>query len=251
LEKIGLDLRGVRREVDVSTPTTLIYRAEGEDRRFLHTLGAGDRFTGEDVPEELVPAGGVLVVGGYLKLRAWNDNALCQTLHLARERRCKVVLNVCIPHGGGVDTDRCLRLLPDVDVFLPNEDEARIITGESEPAVQARVLRKAGVGLAIITRGKQGLYADDGRQVVRMGVFSVPMVDPSGCGDCFTAGLVAGLLREQNLIETLRLASAVAALGATALGCTSGVPPLSQVERFLVEHELDVTITTAPLSPEL
>jgi len=244
LEKIGLDLRGVRREAGVSTPATLIYRAEGEDRRFLHALGSGDRFTGEDVPAELVPEGGALLVGGYLKLRAWNDDALRQTLRVAHERQCTVVLNVCIPHGGDVDTNRCLRLLPDVDVFLPNEDEARIITGQTEPAAQARALREAGAGLAIITRGTLGLYADDGRQIVRMGVFSVPMVDPSGCGDCFTAGVIAGLLRRWDLVKMLRFASAVGAMGATALGCTSGVPPLSEMQRLLGDSKFDVTIKT-------
>jgi sugar/nucleoside kinase (ribokinase family) len=248
LEKIGLDLRGVRREANGSTPATLIYRSKGEDRRFLHTLGVGDRFTGEDVPAELIPEDGVLLAGGYLKLRAWNDEALRQTFRLARERQSTTVLNVCIPHGDGVDTDRCLRLLPDVDVFLPNEDEARLITGETEPRMQAQALRRAGAKRVIITRGGQGLLADDGKQVVRMSAFSVPTVDPSGCGDCFTAGLIAALRHQWGFVDALKCASAVGALGATALGCTSGVPPFSEVERFLGEHPLDVT-TDASASP--
>lgn len=242
LEKIGLDVRGVRREAGTATPTTLIYRAEGEDRRFLHMLGGGERFTGERVPAELIPAGGVLLVGGYLKLRGWNDEALRQTVRTARARQSKVVLNVCIPQGSAIDAERCLGLLPEVDVFLPNEDEARLITGQTRPEVQARALRRAGVRWAVITRGERGLVADDGKQLVRMGVFSVPMVDPSGCGDCFTAGLIAALLRGWDGVDALKCASAVGALGATALGCTSGVPPFTEVERFLKEKRIPATI---------
>jgi sugar/nucleoside kinase (ribokinase family) len=242
LERIGLDLRGVSREPGGVTPTTLIYRAEGEDRRFIHALGMADRFTGHPVPLELIPEDGVMLAGGYLKLRAWKHEALRETLRLARQRRCTTMLNVCIPEGDRVEAGVCLRLLPDVDVFLPNEDEARVLTGHSDPADQARVFRDAGVGLAIITRGARGLYAADARHSIHMGVFSVPMVDPSGCGDCFSAGLIAARLRRWELVRSLKLASAVGALGATALGCTSGVPSFADAERFLLEHDAELPV---------
>jgi sugar/nucleoside kinase (ribokinase family) len=242
LVKIGLDVRGVCREPGAATPTTLIIRAEGEDRRFVHALGAGDRFTGSDIPLDLVPRDGVVLAAGYLKLRSWDDAALAQLFSHALARGSTVVLNVCIPIQGDVDPSRCLRLLPQVDVFVPNEDEARILTGESQPADQARVLRQAGVRMVIITRGEQGLYATDGKQAIEMGVFPVDMVDPSGCGDCFTAGLIAGLLQRWEFQRTLTFASAAGALGATALGCTSGVPPFDAVERFINEHTVAVSM---------
>jgi sugar/nucleoside kinase (ribokinase family) len=244
--KIGLDVRGVRRELGAATPTTLIVRAEGEDRRFIHALGAGDRFTGADLPLDLVPRDGVVLAAGYLKLRSWDDTALMQLFDEARARGSTVVLNVCIPIQGDVDPARCLRLLPQVDVFVPNEDEARILTGESQPADQARVLREAGARMVIITRGQQGLYATDGQQLIEMGVFPVELIDPSGCGDCFTAGLIAGLLRHWEFQRTLTFASAAGALGATALGCTSGVPPFDDIERFVQEHTVAVSNRSKP-----
>ena len=108
LRKIGLDLRGVRHEPGCATPTTLIVRAEGEDRRFVHALGAGDRFTGSDVPVELIPADGIVLAAGYLKLRSWNDDALRQLLDQARARSSTTILNVCIPVEGKVDPDRII-----------------------------------------------------------------------------------------------------------------------------------------------
>jgi sugar/nucleoside kinase (ribokinase family) len=244
LEKVGLDLRGVKREPGCATPTTLIYRAQNEDRRYISALGAADTFTGENVPLELIPGDGVLLAAGYLKLRAWNDEALLEIIRQARQRGCTVVLNVCLPREGSVESGRCLRLLPHVDVFVPNEDEARVLTGEKKPATQARILLEAGVRVAVITRGALGLYAEDAHGAVDMGAFSVPLVDPSGCGDCFTAGLIAGLLRRWEFMRVLRFASALGALGATALGCTSGVPPLADVERFVRENQVEVSVRT-------
>ncbi len=242
LEKIGLDLQRVRRVPGGATPATLVYRADGEDRRYIHALGTAARFTGENIPPEEIPGGGVLLAAGYLKLRSWNDAALTNTFREARHRRCTAVLNVCIPPDGNIDTSRCLRLLRHVDVFLLNEDEARVLTGEVQSAAQARSLRQAGTRVAIITRGAQGLYAEDAACAVEMGAFTVPLVDPSGCGDCFTAGLIAGLLRRRDLVQTLKFASAVGALGATALGCTSGVPPFADVERFLVQNDVETSV---------
>jgi sugar/nucleoside kinase (ribokinase family) len=238
----GLDVRGVRREPGGMTASTFILRAEDQDRRFISSLGVGATFSGEHVSPELIPENGLMLVGGYLKLGAWNDKVLADLMRSARQRHCMVVLNVCIAQDSGVDPKRCLPLLEHVDVFVPNEDEARILTGEIEPARQAKALRRAGARVAVITRGNQGLYADDGERKVEMGVFQVPLVDPSGCGDCFTAGLIAAWLRGLDTVRVLEFGSAVGAIGATALGCTDGVPSVAAVERFIQENEVKISV---------
>jgi sugar/nucleoside kinase (ribokinase family) len=238
----GLDVRGVRQEPGDRTAATFIVRLEGEDRRFIHSLGVAATFNGEHVSSELIPDNGIMLVGGYLKLGAWNDAVLAGLMRQARLRNCMVVLNICIAQDSGVDPHRCLSLLEHVDVFVPNEDEARILTGETQPALQAKALRRAGARVVVITRGRQGLFADDGERIVEMGIFQVPIVDPSGCGDCFTAGLIAALLRGWDTVRSLEFASAVGAIGATALGCTDGVPSFAAVESFLKENKVDISI---------
>ncbi|MBN2133149.1 MAG: carbohydrate kinase family protein [Sedimentisphaerales bacterium] len=242
LQAKGLDVRGVCREPGGTTAITLILRAEGEDRRFVSALGVGAGFRGEHVSPDLIPDDGIVLVGGYLKLPAWDDEILTRLLRQARSRNSTVVLNICIVQNSGVDPKRCLRLLEHVDVFVPNEDEARILTGQTEPARQAQVLRRAGTRLVVITRGPEGLYADDGERTVTMDAFLVPMVDPSGCGDCFTAGLLAALRRGWDTVPMLEFGSAVGALGATAQGCTNGVPSFADVERFVRENDLRMSV---------
>jgi sugar/nucleoside kinase (ribokinase family) len=237
-----LNVRGVRREPDGRTAATFILRVEGEDRRFIHSLGVAETFTGEHVLPELIPDNGIMLVGGYLKLGAWDDKVLTDLMRQARQKNCKVVLNICIAQDSGVDHGRCLSLLEHVDVFVPNEDEARILTGEMMPELQAKALLGAGAQIVVITRGKQGLFANDGKRTVEMGIFHVPVLDPSGCGDCFTAGLIAGLIREWDIVRVLEFASAVGAIGATALGCTNGVPSFAEVERFIEENKVEVSV---------
>jgi len=242
LQSNGVDVRGVRREPGGTTASTFVLRAEGEDRRFISALGVGASFSGEHVSPNLIPDDGIVLVGGYLKLPAWNDEILADLLRQARSRNSKVVLNICIVQNSGVDPGRCLRLLEHVDVFVPNEDEGRILTGETEPALQAQALRRAGARLPVITRGPEGVYADDGHCTVAMGAFQVPVVDPSGCGDCFTAGLVAALSRGWDTVPMLECGSAVGALGATALGCTDGVPSFEDIRQFLKENTVRTSV---------
>lgn len=242
MQILGLNIRCVRQEPDGKTASTFIVRAEGEDRRFIHSLGVAATFNGEHVSAELITDNGIMLVGGYLKLGAWDDEILAHLMRCAQQQNCKVVLNICIAQDSGVDPRRCLPLLKYVDVFVPNEDEARILTGETTPARQAKALRRAGARVAVITRGDQGLYADDGNHTVEMGVFRVPLVDPSGCGDCFTAGLIAALSRDWDLIRALEFGSAVGAIGATALGCTDGVPSFDEVECFIQANELKISV---------
>jgi sugar/nucleoside kinase (ribokinase family) len=238
----GLEVRGVRMEPAGRTASTFILRAEGEDRRFIHSLGVAATFTGEYVSPELIPDNGIMFIGGYLKLGAWDDKVLAKLMCQARQRNCKVVLNICIAQDSGVDPTRCLPLLEHVDIFVPNEDEACILTGEVVPELQAKALLDAGAGAVVVTRGAQGLFADDGKRTVEMGIFVVPVVDPSGCGDCFTAGIIAGMSRGWDIVRVLEFASAVGAIGATALGCTDGVPPFAEVESFVEENKIDMSI---------
>jgi sugar/nucleoside kinase (ribokinase family) len=242
MQTLGLDVRGVRCEPEGRTASTFIVRAEGEDRRFIHSLGVAAAFNGEHVSTERIPENGIMLVGGYLKLGAWDDEVLAHLMRSARQRNCKVVLNICIAQDSGIDSKRCLPLLQDVDVFVPNEDEARVLTDETNPARQAKALRQAGARAAVITRGDQGLYADDGNHTVEMGVFQVPLVDPSGCGDCFTAGLIAALSRSWDIVRALEFGSAVGAIGATVLGCTDGVPSFDEVERFIQANKLKISV---------
>jgi sugar/nucleoside kinase (ribokinase family) len=242
MQTLGLDVCGVRREPAGMTASTFIVRAEGEDRRFIHSLGVAATFSGEHISPELIPDNGIMLVGGYLKLGAWDDDRLANLMRCAQQRHCIIVLNICIAQDSGVDPARCLRLLEHVDVFVPNEDEARILTSETTPARQAKALRQAGARIVVITRGGQGLYADDGERNVEMDAFKVPIVDPSGCGDCFTAGLIAAFLRGWGTVRKLKFASVVGALGATALGCTDGVPPFEEVEQFIEKNKVTITV---------
>src|SRR5206468_8432283 len=99
-----------------------------------------------------------------------------------------------ISPGPGEYLSRLDRLLPHVDVFLPNNHEAELITGEPDPVRQAEIFRGLGASLVVITLGSDGSILVSEQMRLRAGVYPVELVDGSGGGDAFAAGFIYGLL---------------------------------------------------------
>ena len=53
--------------------------------------------------------------------------------------------------------------------------------------------------------------------------------DPTGAGDCYCAGFVAGLVRNMDLEDAARVANAVGALAVTKKGPMEGAPTLEDI----------------------
>jgi sugar/nucleoside kinase (ribokinase family) len=116
--------------------------------------------------------------------------------------------------------------------LLPNDDQIRGVTGRDDLVEAAGVARAAGVGTVIVTTGAEGCVVVDDGGVVRIPAFEVPVVDTTGCGDAFTAGLLVGLGSGRALGDAARLGTAAAALVAQGLGSDAGIVDLPSTLAF-------------------
>jgi sugar/nucleoside kinase (ribokinase family) len=181
----------------------------------------------------------VLYLGGYLLMGAVRPDELAAVFAAARAAGAKTVLDVVTP-GPGDYLPRLAPLLPQVDVFLPNDHEAALITGEADPWRQAEAFHRMGAETAIVTMGERGAVLVSGRERLRAEAYKVPFVDGSGGGDAFAAGYIDGLLLGLDAEGCLRRASAVGASCVRAIGTTTGVFTRAECEAFLKEQSLRV-----------
>jgi len=65
---------------------------------------------------------------------------------------------------------------------------------------------------------------------------SMPIVDTTGAGDCFTAAFALKYIEEKPIMECMRFASAAAFLCITRKGALPSMPTLHEVEEFLSKH---------------
>jgi sugar/nucleoside kinase (ribokinase family) len=239
LRDAGVETSCITVSAGVDTSQTLIVNVKGQDRRFIHTFGANREFRASDIPLAKLDQPKVLYLGGYLLMPGLAQDELVPVFAEARKRGVKTVLDVGVPTPGEY-LSRFDRLLPLVDVFLPNNDEAERITGEKDPLKQAEVFQKLGAGTTVITMGGEGslLVTKDLR--LRAGTFAVPMIDASGGGDAFDAGYICGLLDGKGPEDCLRIASALGASCVRAIGTTPGVFTRDECDAFLRANALKI-----------
>ncbi len=239
LRDAGVDVSHVRAKAGAATSQTMIVNVASEDRRFIHTFGANGEFSPADIPASALAACKVLYLGGYLLMPNLRQEELVPVFAAARAKGVKTVLDVAIPRPGEY-VSRLDKLLPHVDVFLPNNHEGELITGEKDPWRQADFFQRLGADTTVITMGEGGAVLVRQNVRLRSGVFKVPYVDGSGGGDAFDAGYIYGLLYDKTPEDCLRVASALGASCVRALGTTPGVFTREECEAFLRANELKI-----------
>ncbi|MFJ7588102.1 5-dehydro-2-deoxygluconokinase [Streptomyces sp. NPDC097617] len=126
------------------------------------------------------------------------------------------------------------RALRSATVAVGNVEECAIATGESDPHAAARALLEAGVELAVVKRGPQGVLAVH-RDGTALEVPPVPVevVNGLGAGDAFGGALCHGLLAGWELETVMRYANAAGAIVASRLACAAAMPFSHEVEEVV------------------
>ncbi|HWB52548.1 MAG TPA: carbohydrate kinase family protein [Tepidisphaeraceae bacterium] len=120
-------------------------------------------------------------------------------------------------------------ILKHVDIFCPSRTEAMAVTGETNPAKMISAFRRwMPNGLIGIKLDSEGCLLDDCNERVMVPAYKVNVVDTTGAGDTWFAGLLVGLQRDMPLEQIGRLANRAAADCCTAFGASAGVRSLDE-----------------------
>ena len=225
---------------DEDSGRNLVLEVEGEDRRFHLDPGANARLSAAHVSAAIDAWQPDLLTmrPGYTGI----DHELAGIL--APLTSTMVMLDVMEPRPD-YRADYLAAALPYVDLLHCNEREALINTGASTLADAVDTFLAAGVQLVLVTAGARGAQAFTASRHVTQPGFAVTVVDVTGCGDAFCAGVIdflhdhdgGGLdrLGTAQLAELLIRAQAVGASAATAVGCVDGVSRL-MIDSILAEQ---------------
>lgn len=236
LRQRNVDVSALRVRPGQTTSQTLIVNVVGQDRRFIHTFGANADFSPADVPLEGVQ---ILYLGGYFIMDRVTPEGLAHLFARAQKHSIQTVLDVVTP-GPAEYLSRLTPVLPHTDVFLPNDHEAQLITGLSDPLAQAEQFHQLGARTVVITQGERGsVLVTDGLRL-RAGAFPMPFVDGTGGGDAFAAGFIKGMLDGGDAEHCLRVGSAVGASCVRTIGTTTGVFTREECDAFLASHSLSI-----------
>jgi sugar/nucleoside kinase (ribokinase family) len=170
---------------------------------------------------------------GYYSLLPNLEKDLPEVLMAIRQRGCRTALDAA---GEGGRLQPLDRILPHLDVYVPSRAEGAHQTGRRNPQDILGVYRDCGAaGLLGLKLGAQGaLLSPAAGQYVKIDCIRPPgpVIDTTGAGDCFYAGLLVGLLKGMTIDQAGRLAAACGACCVTGKGATAAIGGYAETARL-------------------
>jgi sugar/nucleoside kinase (ribokinase family) len=228
LERDGVDTALLVRRADVQTSASVLPIRPTGERPAFHVVGANGTYGPDDAPWDDIAAATHLHLGGP---EFMGGEAAARILAHARESQTVTSADVLAPGDPGL-LEWIGDALPQLDYFLPNDEQVLGFTGADDLEQGCRALLERGVGCVAATRGADGVLVVDAEGAEEVPAFEVDVVDTTGCGDAFSAGFLRGLSLGRNRREAAVLGCAAAALVAQGLGSDHGEFDLAAADRF-------------------
>jgi sugar/nucleoside kinase (ribokinase family) len=237
LREEGVDVTYLAAKAGVQTSATILPIHPDGSRPAWHVPGANSHLEASDVPASALAGCAAVHLGGQAALPALDGAPAAAVLREARAAGALITSDVLGVRDDGAEA-HLAQTLPLVDVFLPNEDEALALTGAPDARRAARRLRELGAACVIVKRGGEGCLVvdDDGERALPAHVATV--VDTTGCGDAFCAGVIVALCAGWDIDDAARLGGATGALNLRALGSDAGARTVDEALAFLADAPL-------------
>ncbi len=126
--------------------------------------------------------------------------------------------------------EELMHFLEMADYMSVNDYEAQLIADKTGHSIESLALK---VKALIVTLGSKGstIHAD-GQRIHIPCVDAVAVVDPTGCGDAYRAGLLYGMARSWDWQTCGRLASVMGSLKIASRGGQNHTPQVADIERL-------------------
>ncbi len=235
LETVGVDTSLMILADDCVTSDILCLILKDGSHRFLTGERRNWGLSRDEIDPAVFASARALSIGSLFALDSLDrDGAklLEEIFRVCREANTLIVadMNLDVFHLGPRHYDGLYRY---IDYVVPSLDEAAYVTGERDVRMMADYFLQKGAAHTIIKLGGNGCYVKGREDAFYQDPYDIRPVDTTGCGDNFTGGLVHALLKGASLKESVRFASATAALHATGIGSSGVVRSEKMVLEFM------------------
>lgn len=213
-KKLGIDTTHVKQVEGLSSGVAPIFVEPNGQNRILVVKGANDALKSADVDAaaEVLKTADCIVLQFEIPLET-----VYYTVAFARKHGIRCIVN---PAPAQAVEMRALR---ELDYFVPNENEAEVVSGLPVKSVEdaktcAKKLMEGGIRRVIITLGARGSLLAGASISEHAPAVSVTSTDSSGAGDAFIGSFAVFLAEGQPELEAVRRANLYAGLSTTGVG---------------------------------
>jgi ribokinase len=220
----GIDTRHVALDPDEATGVATILVDETGENTIVVVLGANMRVSPADVDAAAAAVAGADVLLAQLEIPT---DATAHALRLARQHGVPTILNPAPAPATSLPPD----IIALADYLTPNQHELRALYGVDDAGLDTVPLAPGQT--LILTAGGDGAYWRSPAGSGHAPVFPVEVVDTTGAGDAFNAGLAVALAEGRALPDAVAFANATAALCVTRPGTAPSMPARHEVDSLL------------------
>lgn len=242
LEQAGVDTAHVESTPEAPTMLAVVATPSPTEQHFAIYHGAGALLQPETLPRDDIESASLFYCGS-VTLASGSRDATLQAAQWAKDKGRLVLFDANLRPAIWPDLARAKRwtlaALETASIVKMNETELEFLTEETSPETGCKILFEMGVQLCCVSLGGRGAYFDNGSVRGSVPVAEVNVVDTTGSGDAFVAGLIYHLsqtttplaeLDETALRGIIKFANASGGLAATAQGGMSVLPDLEQIQ---------------------
>ena len=239
LREFGVETAGLVTRREQKTASTILPIRPNGERPALHVPGAMASLSAADVDGAALLAADAVLFGGPETTPLLMNSDGIALLQAVRTAGIPIFVDLLYP-GKSETLELLGPLLPLIDWFLPNDQQLRGLTGIQDVVEAARVLLDRGVGAVAVTVGAEGALLVR-RDVAPVAIPALPttVVDTTGCGDSFNAGMITGLSSGCTPGDAALLGCACGALVASGLGSDAGIEDLAGVLALIATSDAD------------
>jgi len=242
LDQRGVDTQHILETPDVVTGLTTIF-THGDQRGMLTYLGAMKELTIDDMPWDYLEQVKHVHLSSYYMQPGLRPD--CPDLfRQAKELGLTTSLDTNWDPDDEWGPD-VLDVLEYIDVFLPNDEEACLISGESD-LDQALESLAERVEIVVATCGADGVRARRGTETFSLPALPVTPADAVGAGDSFNAGFLKQFVGGEPLEKCLRYGMLTGAFSTQAPGGTSAFDDMEAFDAFIRKNRQYVGTGTIP-----
>ncbi|HEX3034326.1 MAG TPA: PfkB family carbohydrate kinase [Thermodesulfobacteriota bacterium] len=131
--------------------------------------------------------------------------------------------NVTVSMDAGSYEEKMDELKGKVDLFIASLDFLKQYSGEANPRKGIKKLKDFGATVTTVTLGDKGSLTIHDDKLIEIPSYKIKAVDTTGAGDVFHGAFLYGWLRNWEIEQILKFASAAAAMNCLELGARGGI----------------------------
>jgi sugar/nucleoside kinase (ribokinase family) len=198
-----------------------------EDRAMVTYPGAMEHLTMNDISEEVISTAKHLHFSSYF-LQPGIQKDITALFKIAKEKGLTTSLDIQWDPNEKWDFNY-KEVLPFVDVFLPNEQEALLLTNESILENAINKLAQFTKYVVVKLGSKGSIAATKDKHNFKKSFLNDKVIDAIGAGDSFNAGFIFKFINGCDIDECQTFGNLTGAINTTAAGGTTAFENYEQI----------------------